>query len=50
MIRYIGGVTEALGEEKTTRLIALVNEVIEIIKEKDPQLKYINDTTQEDNK
>lgn len=50
VIRYIGGVTEALGEEKTTQLIALVNEVIEIIKEKDPQLKYINDTTQEDNK
>lgn len=49
VIRYIGGVTEALGEEKTRQLITLIGEVIHIIKEKDPQLKYINDTIQEDN-
>lgn len=49
VIRYINGVTEALGEEKTRQLIALISEVIDIIKEKDPHLKYINNTFQEDN-
>lgn len=45
VIRYIGGVTDALGDEKTLQLISLIEEVIDIIKEKDPQLKYINETT-----
>ncbi|MDO4923059.1 MAG: helix-turn-helix domain-containing protein [Peptococcaceae bacterium] len=48
VIRYIGGVTDALGEAKTRQLIDLIGEVIDIIKEKDPHLQYINDTIQED--
>lgn len=48
VIRYIGGVTETLGAEKTSQLIGLIEEVIAIIKEKDPHLQYINEPAKEE--